>query len=64
VQEEIAMVYVVEIENQYGHRAIKEYDEPDGDTLILAMDRDLAKFPSCRVLDGWPKDKPEQSIFG
>jgi hypothetical protein len=58
------MVYVVEIENQYGHRAIKEYDEPDEVTLFLAMDRDLAKYPSCQVLDGWPKDRPEQSIFG
>jgi len=58
------MVYLVEIENQFGDRAIKEYDAPNEDTLILAMDRDLAKFPSCRVLDGWPKDQPEHSIFG
>jgi len=58
------MVYVVEIENQHGDRAIKEYDTPNLEALLLAMDRDLAKYPSCRVLDAWPKDQPQRSILG
>jgi hypothetical protein len=58
------MVYVVEIENQYGGLAFKEYDTPNVEALLLAIDRDLAKYPACRVNDAWPKDEPQHSIFG
>lgn len=57
------MVYVVEIENRAGARAVKEYDARSAYELNFMVRHDLSQYPAFRVVQAWPKADPDRTVF-
>jgi hypothetical protein len=57
------MVYVVEIENDGGGRATKEYEASSPYELNYVISHDLREYPRFRVVDAWPKANPHRQVF-
>ena len=57
------MTYVVEIEDQHGRRAIKEYEASSPYDLLGRLRHELKPYPDCRPVGAWYKDQPEKPVY-
>jgi hypothetical protein len=60
---EEAMNFVVEIEDQHGHRAVKEYEASSSYDLVGRLRHELAPYPDFRPVGAWCKDQPEKIVY-
>ena len=54
------MVWVVEVEDNEGRRAIKEYEAPSFNELVMQVDRELRPYKNIRLSGCWHKGEPER----
>ena len=57
------MLYVVEIENQDGKKATKEYEAKSSNELVIVVQRDLTLYPRVRLVGAWEKGHPTRTVF-
>ena len=57
------MTYVVEIEDQHGRRAIKEYDASSSYDLVGRVRYELKPYPDFRPVAAWCKERPEKPVY-
>jgi hypothetical protein len=60
---EETMTYVVEIEDQHGRRAIKEYDASSSYELVGRLRYDLKRYPEFKPVAAWCKEQPEKAVY-
>ena len=47
------MIVVIEITNKRGTRARKAYDSPSLNTVVMAAEVELRKYPTFWIVDAW-----------
>jgi hypothetical protein len=57
------MIYVVEIANQQGETATKEYEAKSSRELYTRVQRDLRDYPKFVFIGAWEKGQPVSSVF-
>ena len=57
------MTYVVEIEDQHGRRAIKEYDASSSYDLVGRVRYELKPYPGFKPVAAWCKEQPEKPVY-
>jgi hypothetical protein len=57
------MRYIVEVENDRGKKATKEYEAESSDELRRQVAKDLRGYPDIHVADVWMKTQPNIRIF-
>jgi hypothetical protein len=57
------MNYVVEIEDQHGRRAIKEYEATSSYDLVGRLRYELKPYPDFKPVGAWCKDQPQRTIY-
>jgi len=62
-KEGIAMTYVVEIEDQTGRRAVKEYEASSAYELVGVVRHELDPYPGFRPVGAWHKEQPEKIVY-
>jgi hypothetical protein len=61
--EEMAMMYVVEIESRAGARAMKEYEASSAYELNFVVKHELAAYPTFQVVQAWEKGPTNRPVF-
>ena len=57
------MTYVVEIEDQHGRRAVKEYDASSPYDLVGRVRYELKPYPDFKPVAAWCKEQPEKAVY-
>jgi len=57
------MTYVVEIEDQHGRRAIKEYEASSPYDLVGRLRYELEPYPEFKPVAAWCKDQPQKAVY-
>jgi hypothetical protein len=57
------MTYVVEIEDRYGRRAVKEYEASSPYDLVGRVRYELKAYPGFKPIGGWCKEQPEKVVY-
>ena len=57
------MTYVVEIEDQAGRRAIKEYEATSAYDLVNLVRYELDPHPDLRPIGAWHKEQPDKVVY-
>jgi hypothetical protein len=57
------MTYMVDIEDKYGHRAIKEYAASSPYDLVGRVRYELKPYPEFKPVAAWCKDKPQKAVY-
>jgi hypothetical protein len=57
------VTYVVEIEDNAGNRAVKEYDARSPYELVGMIHHELKPYPDFRPVSAWHKEQPEKTLY-
>jgi hypothetical protein len=57
------MIYVVEVEDKHGRRAVKEYEASSPYDLVGRVRYELKPYPDFTPVAAWYKEQPEKAVY-